>query len=208
MVIAIGLHQYSLSLFHLFNHAFFKALLFLSAGSLIHSLCEEQEFRKAGSIIWTNPLTSILILIGSLSLIGAPFLSGFYSKELIIEMSVSSYKGPFRLAILGYISVIFTSLYSFNILLSSLWKDEKGSLIARRLRVESPTELLLLLYVLALMSVISGYYMVNFTKYETTPLVSSSLKLIPLCLSLIGAFLSILGIVIFKYVITRIKLTY
>ena len=92
MVYACGLSLYNLSLFHLFNHAFFKALLFLSAGSIIHSLNNEQDFRKMGGLLKILPNTYISLLIGSLSLCGFPFLSGFFSKDLIIELSILNFE--------------------------------------------------------------------------------------------------------------------
>ena len=91
MVFACGLSNYSLSLFHLTNHAFFKALLFLSAGSIIHALSDEQDIRKYGGLLKVLPFSYLMILIGSLSLMGIPFLTGFYSKDLIIEISFISY---------------------------------------------------------------------------------------------------------------------
>jgi NADH-ubiquinone oxidoreductase chain 5 len=91
MVFACGISSYSTSIFHLFNHAFFKALLFLSAGSVIHALGDEQDLRKMGSVLIRQPFTYTMILIGSLSLMGFPFLTGFYSKDAIIEMAYASY---------------------------------------------------------------------------------------------------------------------
>jgi NADH-ubiquinone oxidoreductase chain 5 len=91
MVFACGLSNYHVALFHLSNHAFFKALLFLSAGSIIHSLSNEQDMRKYGSLINLLPFTSVMLLIGSLSLMGFPFLTGYYSKDLIIELAYSNY---------------------------------------------------------------------------------------------------------------------
>ena len=91
MVFACGVSAYSASLFHLFNHAFFKALLFLSAGSVIHALADEQDLRKMGAIISRQPMTYTAMLIGSLSLMGTPFLTGFYSKDTIIEMAYGAY---------------------------------------------------------------------------------------------------------------------
>lgn len=85
MVAACGMLNFSGSYFHLFNHAFFKALLFLGAGSIIHALGDEQDMRKYGMLINFLPLTYVCMLIASLSLIGFPFLSGFYSKELVIN---------------------------------------------------------------------------------------------------------------------------
>ncbi len=86
MFLASGLSSYYNSMFHLINHAFFKALLFLTAGYIIHSLSNEQDFRKMGGLIKKLPLASIMILIGSFSLMGFPFTSGFFSKEKIVEL--------------------------------------------------------------------------------------------------------------------------
>jgi NADH-ubiquinone oxidoreductase chain 5 len=91
MIFACGLSNYSVSLFHLMNHAFFKALLFLSAGSVIHAMSDEQDMRKMGGLIKIIPITYVMILIGSLSLMGFPFLTGFYSKDAILELAYGSY---------------------------------------------------------------------------------------------------------------------
>lgn len=86
-----GLSSYDLSLFHLINHAFFKALLFLGIGAVIHSLAGEQDIRKLGQLAKVLPYTYTMLLIGSLSLAGFPFLSGFFSKDLILETSAATY---------------------------------------------------------------------------------------------------------------------
>jgi NADH-ubiquinone oxidoreductase chain 5 len=91
MVFICGLSSYNVSLFHLINHAFFKALLFLGAGSVIHAMLGEQDMRKYGSIINLIPYTYGLMLIAFFALAGFPFLSGFYSKDLILEISFSKY---------------------------------------------------------------------------------------------------------------------
>ena len=85
MITICGFSFYDLSLFHLINHGFFKALLFLSAGSIIHSMYDEQDMRKYGGLRRIIPITFMFITIGSIALIGLPFLSGFYSKDLILE---------------------------------------------------------------------------------------------------------------------------
>ena len=90
MFIACGLSGYSIALFHLFNHAFFKALLFLCAGSVIHALNDEQDIRKMGGLAKVLPVTYICMFIASLALAGFPFLSGFYSKDLILELALAS----------------------------------------------------------------------------------------------------------------------
>lgn len=90
MVMVCGLSGYSVSLFHLTNHAFFKALLFLSAGSVIHAISDEQDLRKMGGLVSLLPYSYAAILVGSLSLMGFPFLAGFYSKDLILELFYES----------------------------------------------------------------------------------------------------------------------
>jgi NADH-ubiquinone oxidoreductase chain 5 len=91
MVFSCGISNYSASLFHLMNHAFFKALLFLSAGAVIHALADEQDMRKMGALIKTLPFTYSLMFIASLSLAGFPFLTGFYSKDAILELTFAHY---------------------------------------------------------------------------------------------------------------------
>ena len=86
IAVAAGLSQYSLSIFHLINHAFFKALLFLTAGAIIHSMNNEQDIRKLSGLFLKIPYIYSLLLIGNIAIIGLPFLSGFYSKDLIIEV--------------------------------------------------------------------------------------------------------------------------
>jgi len=85
MAFTCGTAEFSIAMFHLSNHAFFKALLFLCAGSVIHGLNNEQDMRRMGSLNVTLPLTYTLIIIGSLALMGFPFLTGFYSKDIILE---------------------------------------------------------------------------------------------------------------------------
>jgi len=94
MVFICGLSSYDVSFFHLINHAFFKALLFLSAGSVIHAMSGEQDMRRLGGLSKLLPFTYSMMLIGSLALAGFPFLSGFYSKDLILEIAYSKYMAP------------------------------------------------------------------------------------------------------------------
>jgi NADH-ubiquinone oxidoreductase chain 5 len=88
MAFACGLSHYSVALFHLANHALFKALLFLSAGCVIHGIHDEQDLRRMGSLIKFLPVSYVMILIGSLALVGFPFLTGFYSKDAILEIAL------------------------------------------------------------------------------------------------------------------------
>ena len=117
MFFSCGLSNYSVAFFHLFNHAFFKALLFLSAGALIHSLFDEQDIRKMGNLVIFLPFIYMSIVVGSLAILGFPFLSGFYSKDLILELVYSRYviESTF-IYLLAVLAAIFTSIYSFKIL--------------------------------------------------------------------------------------------
>lgn len=114
MILACGLSGYNFALFHLFNHAGFKALLFLSAGSIIHTMNNEQDIRRLNAINSITPLTSVCFTIGSLSLIGIPFFSGFYSKDSIISLS-SFYTNNFFIYISTLFGVILTTAYSFRL---------------------------------------------------------------------------------------------
>ena len=117
MFFACGLSNYPLAIFHLSNHAYFKALLFLCSGSVIHAMSDEQDIRKMGGLRRILPFTYIMFLIGSLSLTGFPFLSGFYSKDLILEISFSSYSETGHFAYwLGTIGAFCTSFYSIRLL--------------------------------------------------------------------------------------------
>ena len=91
MVFACGLSNYAVGIFHLANHAFFKALLFLSAGSVIHAMADEQDMRKMGGLRRVIPFTYAMFVIGSLALMGFPFLTGFYSKDVILEVAYAKY---------------------------------------------------------------------------------------------------------------------
>nr|YP_010035092.1 NADH dehydrogenase subunit 5 [Aconitum kusnezoffii]QOX10115.1 NADH dehydrogenase subunit 5 [Aconitum kusnezoffii] len=115
MIFACGISNYSVSVFHLMNHAFFKALLFLSAGSVIHAMSDEQDMRKMGGLASSFPFTYAMMLMGSLSLIGFPFPTGFYSKDVILELAYTKYTISGNFAFwLGSVSVLFTSYYSFR----------------------------------------------------------------------------------------------
>ncbi len=127
MIFACGISNYSVGVFHLMNHAFFKALLFLSAGSVIHAMSDEQDMRKMGGLSLTLPFTYSMMLIGSLSLIGFPFLTGFYSKDVILELAYTKYTISGSIAFwLGSISVLFTSYYSFRLLFLTFLSSTNG----------------------------------------------------------------------------------
>ena len=117
MVMAVGLSQYNVALMHVVNHAFFKALLFLGAGAIIHSTADQQDVRRLGGLINFLPFTYSSMLIGTIALLGLPWLSGFYSKDLIIELAYSRYSFTSNYAyILGSITAGLTSFYSFRLI--------------------------------------------------------------------------------------------
>nr|YP_007476122.1 NADH dehydrogenase subunit 5 [Cantharellus cibarius]AGE93543.1 NADH dehydrogenase subunit 5 [Cantharellus cibarius] len=117
MFMAIGLSQYNVALFHMVNHAFFKALLFLAAGAVIHSMADQQDIRKLGGLQKFLPFTYTAILIGSVSLMALPWMTGFYSKDLIIELAYAQYKFSGQIAYwLGTLTAIFTAFYSFRLI--------------------------------------------------------------------------------------------
>ena len=117
MVFACGISQYAVGVFHLMNHAFFKALLFLSAGSVIHALGDEQDMRKMGGLVRLLPFTYSMMVLGSLALVGFPYLTGFYSKDVILEVAYAKYTLSGNFAYwLGTVSALLTSYYSFRLL--------------------------------------------------------------------------------------------
>ena len=114
---AIGLSQYNVALMHTVNHAFFKALLFLGAGAVIHSFADQQDVRKMGGLIKFLPFTYSVMLTGSLSLLATPYLTGFYSKDLILELAYGQYNFSGIYAyILGSITAGITAFYSFRLI--------------------------------------------------------------------------------------------
>jgi NADH:ubiquinone oxidoreductase subunit 5 (subunit L)/multisubunit Na+/H+ antiporter MnhA subunit len=122
MVFACGLSQYSIAIFHLANHALFKALLFLSAGAIIHGFSDEQDVRNMGSLINVFPLIYTCILVGTLALIGIPFFTGFYSKDSIIGVALIN--GCF-VSNFSYLLIVLaafcTAFYSMRILVYSFF---------------------------------------------------------------------------------------
>jgi len=118
MFLSCGLSNYQVAIFHLINHAFFKALLFLSAGSIIHALFDEQDMRKMGGFVNFLPFTYFAIFLGSLAIMGFPFLTGFYSKDLVLELVYSRYViDSSFIYLLGVSAAFFTAVYSIRLIL-------------------------------------------------------------------------------------------
>lgn len=163
MVFACGLSCYHVSMFHLVNHAFFKALLFLSAGSVIHATSDEQDMRRMGSLIKFLPLTYSLMLVGSMALTGFPFLTGFYSKDFILELTQVTGYGNLNFSYgffscwLGSIAVFFTSFYSFRLVYLTFINNSNTPRTLLKNLHESSLLMVFPLIILALGSLFIGY---------------------------------------------------
>src|ERR1700677_497918 len=220
MVIAIGLSCYNTALFHLINHAFYKALLFLGAGSVIHAMYDNQDLRKYGGLKSYLPLTYTVMLIASLSLIALPFMTGFYSKDLILE---SAYGKFFLSSLFVYsvaiIAAIFTTLYSIKILYLSFFSNPNGLLIDYNKIHESNFFMSIPLIILSIFSIIFGYFAkeiyiglgsdffsdnsiyihpINEILINTENIIPVAVKMLPFIFSILFFILYILVVNIFK----------
>ena len=192
MVMICGLSDYSTSLFHLMNHAFFKALLFLSAGSIIHAVSDEQDMRKMGGLIKFIPFTYTMILIGSLSLMGFPYLTGFYSKDLILELTYDKYYIAFAYW-LGSISALLTAFYSIRLIYLTFITDTNSKKEIYMGAHEPSFHITLPLLLLAFGSIFVGYLGKEVILSNVIPpVVSNFVKLVPLIFSMLGALLAIM----------------
>jgi NADH-ubiquinone oxidoreductase chain 5 len=158
MVMAVGLSQYNVALMHVANHAFFKALLFLGAGAVIHSFTDEQDIRKMGGLIKFLPFTYTTMLVGSLSLLATPWLTGFYSKDLIIELAYGQYAFSGTYAyILGSLTAGLTAFYSFRLISLVFLTVPNGIKNVYLNSHESNLAVVIPLFILALFSIFFGY---------------------------------------------------
>jgi NADH-ubiquinone oxidoreductase chain 5 len=158
MVIAVGLSSYNIALFHLVNHAFYKALLFLGAGAVIHAVTDNQDFRKYGGLKSFLPLTYSVMLIASLSLVAFPFMTGFYSKDFILESAYGQFY--FSATVVYFIATIgamFTTLYSVKVLYLTFLTKPNGPVISYKHAHEGDLFLSLPLIILAIFSIFFGY---------------------------------------------------
>ena len=159
MVFACGLSSYDVGVFHLFNHAFFKALLFLGAGSIIHAVGNEQDMRKMGGLKNLLPFSYAITLIGSLALIGFPFLSGFYSKDIILEVAFAKYTtfGHFSF-FLGTCAAFFTAFYSTRLIFLVFLANPNGNKLTIINAHEGSWQMYLPLCLLAFLSIGVGFF--------------------------------------------------
>ena len=209
MFFAAGVSAYPASIFHLTTHAFFKALLFLGAGSVIHAMSDEQDMRKMGGIWKKIPITYALMWVGSLALAGIPFFAGYYSKDLILEAAwaASSNSGYFAFW-LGCLAAFLTAFYSWRVLLLTFHGDFNSSKEVLDHVHESPIVMLIPLFVLALGAIFSGWYFYNdFVGYNWKEFWGNSIFIsekhkafklahyVPLWVKYLPIFLAILGII-------------
>ena len=162
MFFAAGVGAYNVAMFHLFTHAFFKALLFLGSGSVIHSFKNEQNINQMGAVHSKLPYTWILMIIGTLALTGFPFLSGFYSKDAIIEFAYlrGNTTGYYAVGV-GILTALLTSIYSWRL----IFKTFHGPYNNKKIKIEeiheSPLVMLLPLVVLSTGAVFTGFLFKN-----------------------------------------------
>ena len=158
MFFACGVSAYSAAMFHLMTHAFFKALLFLAAGSVIHAMSDEQDMRKMGNIWRFVPITYALMWIGSLALAGVPPFSGYFSKEFILETAYGAHSGIGNYAFwLGSIAALMTAFYSWRLLFMTFHGASRADEKVVAHIHESPKVMILPLFVLAAGSIGAGY---------------------------------------------------
>ncbi len=158
MFFAAGVGAYHVAIFHLFTHAFFKALLFLGSGSVIHAFKDEQDIRNMGGIRKKLPFTYIFMLIGTLALTGFPFLSGFYSKDAIIEFAYlrNSSLGNYAVVI-GIFTAFLTSIYSWRLFFKTFHGSYNNKKIPINETHESPLVMLITLFFLGIGALFAGF---------------------------------------------------
>jgi len=158
MVIAVGLSSYNIALFHLINHAFYKGLLFLGAGAVIHAVADNQDFRRYGGLKPFLPLTYSVMLIASLSLVAFPFMTGFYSKDFILESAYGQfYLSGTVIYFIATIGAIFTTLYSVKVLYLTFLTNPNGPIVNYKQAHEGDIFMSLPLIILAIFSIFFGY---------------------------------------------------
>jgi NADH-ubiquinone oxidoreductase chain 5 len=218
MIFACGLSSYEVGMFHLSNHAFFKALLFLGAGSVIHALSDEQDMRKMGGVQKLLPFSYAVMLIGSFALMGFPFLAGFYSKDVILETSYAVFSNFGHFAyILGTLAAFATAFYSIRLLYLVFLSLPNGNKNVINNAHEGTIKLTLPLFLLCILSILIGYLskdlfigfgadfwgssmLMNPSNYLLSDIEFIDLfyKLLPFIITILGALSSFL---IYKYAI-------
>ncbi len=228
MFFAAGVSAYPAAMFHLTTHAFFKALLFLGAGSVIHALSDEQDLRKMGGIWRRVPVTYTMMWIGSLALAGFPFFAGFYSKDMILEAAYAAHSGPGMIAFwFGCAAAFLTAFYSWRLLILAFHGQPRASAETMSHVHESANVMTLPLVPLGLGAIFSGWLgyelfvghdMVEFwgdavfilpghDALENAHHVPTWVKLLPIILAASGVGLAIICFVIMPSLPDRIAKT-
>ncbi|HEV8712536.1 MAG TPA: NADH-quinone oxidoreductase subunit L [Candidatus Binatia bacterium] len=158
MFLGLGVGAYTAGVFHLMTHAFFKALLFLAAGSVIHGMSDEQDIRQMGGLKDKLPTTYGTFLVACLAIAGFPGLSGFFSKDLILEEAFVSAHGSWLLWLAGTIGAGMTAFYMFRLLFVTFWGETRASHEVAHHIHESPVSMTCPLVVLAVLSLVGGYF--------------------------------------------------
>ena len=158
MFVALGVGAYSVGIFHLFTHAFFKALLFLGSGSVIHAMSDEQDIRHMGGLRKLIPFTWAMMLIGTLALTGFPFTAGFYSKDAIVEAAFAAHSGIGMYAFYATVIAAFmTSFYSWRLMFLTFHGKSRAKQDVLDHVHESPWVMLIPLVLLAVGSIVAGF---------------------------------------------------
>jgi len=229
MIFVAGLSNYSVSLFHLANHAVFKALLFLSAGCIIHGLNDEQDLRKMGGLLNIFPVSYSMFLIGTLALIGFPFFTGFYSKDCILELAAANGSVTSNFCyFLGCSAAFCTSFYSFRLLFLSFINSTNSFKTSIQESHEAPITMIFPLLVLSLGAIFYGFMTkdlmiglgslffnnihINYFNFcmIDSEFLPALIKNIPFIFTCVGAFLSFQLIHCFsidKFSVLDVKLT-
>jgi NADH-quinone oxidoreductase subunit L len=162
MFFAVGVGAYQGAIFHLFTHAFFKALLFLSAGSVIHAMSDEQDIRRMGGIWRKIPLTYAMFWIGSLALAGIPFFAGYYSKDFVLEAAYAGHGWTAKYAfVMGMIAALLTAFYSWRLIILTFHGKPRADHHVMEHVHESPAVMTLPLLVLAAGALLAGALLVE-----------------------------------------------
>ena len=157
MFVAIGVGAYEVAMFHLFTHAFFKALLFLGSGSVIHAMSDEQDMRKMGGLFKLIPVTWVMMVIGTLALTGFPFTAGYFSKDAIIEAAYAGHNPAHMFAfVLTVIAALLTSFYSWRLIFMTFHGKSRASNETLSHVHESPLVMLVPLVILAVGAIGAG----------------------------------------------------
>ncbi len=158
MFVAIGVGAYEVAMFHLFTHAFFKALLFLGSGSVIHAMSDEQDMRKMGGLYKMIPITWLMMVIGTLALTGFPFTAGYYSKDAVIEAAFAGHNAAHMYAFaLTVAAALLTSFYSWRLIFMTFHGESRASNETLSHVHESPIVMLVPLFILAVGALGAGF---------------------------------------------------